>query len=91
MVGDLEDVWREAYDNDLPKSGYAVREQSSDPKRTTYALRMFARAILKRKVKLKPKLTMSDRINYGLLVSRVGKEAAEKALFGMESDDESEE
>ena len=89
MIGDLEEVWRNNYDNDLPQSGYAVRDQSTDPKVATYALRLFAKAILKRKVKLKPKLNLSDRIAYRLLVSREGKEAAEKALFGIESDDES--
>ena len=88
MVGDLEEVWRNNYDHDLPQSGYAVREQSTDPKRATYALRCFAKVVLKRRVDIKPKLSVSDRIAYHLLVSRVGKEAAEKALFGVESDDE---
>ena len=87
MIGDLEEVWRNSYDPELPYSGYAVREQSTDPKRATYALRMFARTILKRKQRFKPTMSMSDRINYQLLVSRVGKEAAEEALFGVDSDE----
>ena len=84
-------MWRNSYDSDLPQSGYNVREQTSDPKKATYALQLFAKAILKRSKKVKPRLSQSDRINFALLVSREGKEAAEKALYGLESDEESEE
>lgn len=90
-IGSPEEVWRNSYDCDLPHSGYNVRQQSSDPMVTTYALRMFAKVLLKRRKRIKPRLSRSDRLNYALLVSREGKEAADRALYGFESDEESEE
>ena len=39
--GDLEDVWRHAYQGGLSKSHYRVREQSTDPDTATKALRRF--------------------------------------------------
>ena len=91
MVGDLEEVWR-VYDPDLPKSGYDVRDQSKDPNVCCYALRLFAKVILGLKKKVKPKLGMSDRINFALLKAMKGKHAAWKALYnGDSSSDEEDE
>ena len=41
--GDLEDVWRHAYQDRLSKSHYRVREQSGDPDTATKALRKLAK------------------------------------------------
>ena len=62
-LGSPEEVWRNSYDSDLPHSGYNVRQQSSDPMVTTYALRMFAKVLLKRRKRIKPRLSRSDRLN----------------------------
>lgn len=91
MVGDLQEVWRKNYDSELPQSDYKVRQQSTNPKVATYALRLFVKAILKRGRSLKPVLNQTDRLNYALLKSRVGLEAAERALYGNCSSDESDE
>ena len=47
---------------------------------------MFARRHLKRGLDCRPRLSRSERISYALLVSREGKEAADKPLFGEEED-----
>ena len=89
MVGDLEEVWR-VYDPELPKSGYNVRTQSTDPNVTCYALRLFAKVILKRNKSLKPKLGVSDRLNFALLKALKGKQAAWDALYDEQSSDDEE-
>ena len=76
------------YDPDLPKSGYDVRVQSTDPKVCCYALRLFAKVILQRNKKVKPKLGVSDRLNFALLKALKGKKAAWNALFNEDSSDE---
>ena len=91
MVGDLEEVWRQNYDPDLPKSDFKGRKQSTEPKIAAYAQRVFAKAILKSGRKLKPVLNQHDRLSYALLKSREGREAADRALFGDWSSDESDE
>ena len=90
IIGDLEEVWR-VYDPDLPKSGYDVRDQSTDPKVCCYVLRLFAKVILKRNKKVKPKLGVSDRLNFAVIKALKGKQAAWNALFDEESSDEDEE
>ena len=87
MIGDLEEVWR-VYDSDLPKSGYDVRVQSTDPNITCYALRLFAKVILERQKKLRPKLNTSDRLNFAVLKALKGKKAAWKALYDEDSSDD---
>ena len=89
MVGDLEEVWR-VYDPDLPKSGYNVRTQSTDPEVCCYALRLFGKVVLGREQKIKPKLGKSDRLHFALLKALKGKKHAWKALFDEESSDEDE-
>ena len=75
-------MWRNNYDPDLPRSDYKIRVQTTDPRTATYALRMFARRVLKRGLKCRPRLNQSDRIAYALLKSREGQEVADRALFG---------
>ena len=89
MVGDLEEVWR-IYDPELPKSGYNTRTQSTDPAVCCYALRLFAKVILKRNKSLKPKLGISDRLNFALLKALKGKQAAWDALYDEQSSDDEE-
>ena len=48
--GDLEEVWRDSYQDSLHKSHYRVREQSTDPDTATKALRSFARWINGKKI-----------------------------------------
>ena len=48
--GDLEEVWRDAYQDGLHKSHYRVREQSKDADTATKALRSFAKWINGRKI-----------------------------------------
>ena len=89
MIGDLEEVWRDGYDPELPKSGYNIREQSLDPNKCCYALRLFAKVVLKRNKRVKPKLNKSDRLKFALLKALKGKEAAWKALYNDSSDESS--
>ena len=41
--GDLEEVWRDSYQDSLHKSHYRVRQQSTDPDTATKGLRRFAK------------------------------------------------
>ena len=41
--GDLEDVWRHAYQGHLNKSNYRVREQARDPDVASRSLRLLAK------------------------------------------------
>jgi len=83
----LEEVWRNNYDPDLPRSDYKIRTQSTDPRTACYALRMFAQRVLKRGLEFRPRLNRSDRLSYALLKSREGQEAADRALFGDEEEE----
>ena len=47
--------------------------------------------ILKRNKKVKPKLGVSDRLNFAVIKALKGKQAAWNALFDEESSDEDEE
>ena len=82
MLLSLEEVWRNNYDPDLPRSDYKIRTQSTDPRTATYALRMFAQRVLKRGLKCTPRLSRSDRLAYALLKSREGQEVADSAMYG---------
>ena len=82
VVGDLQEVWRESYDPDLPPSQFSAREQSKDPSVCCAALRVIARRILKRGKAFPPRLTRQERLLYVHLVHSAGKEAADRALFG---------
>ena len=84
-----EDVWRNNYDSDLPKSDWKIRTQSTDPRTACYALRMFARRVLERGLECRPRLTRNERLSYALLKSREGQDVADRALFG--EDEEMEE
>ena len=83
----LEEVWRKSYDPDLPQSNLKGRQQSRDPKTATYALRLFGKVLLKRGKKVRPRLSQSDRVNFALLVDRVGEDKAEKILWGFDDDE----
>jgi len=83
----LEEVWRKSYDPDLPQSNHKGRQQTRDPKTATYALRLFGKVLLKRGKKVRPRLSQSDRLNFALLVDRVGVDKAEKILWGFDDDE----
>ena len=82
-----EPVWRKSYDPDLPQSNHKGRQQSRDAKTATYALRLFGKVLLKRGKKVRSRLGQSDRINFALLVERVGEDKAEKILWGFDDDE----
>ena len=58
--GDLWEVWHKNYENEVPKSHYSIRTQSTDPVKATVALRKFAN-FLGRGRPVKPKLCTQER------------------------------
>ena len=84
VVQDLEEVWRENYDPDLPKSNWSPtkRDQSPDPSLCTEALRIFRRRVLKRGGAFLPRMSRSERLIYASIRLQHGQEEADKALFG---------
>ena len=88
IMGDLPEVWRKSYDNNLPKTDWKIRTQSTDPEFTCFALRKFANVVLERGKRVKEKLSQDARLSYNLLKALKGRKAALRALDGLSSSDD---
>ena len=88
IMGDLPEVWRKSYDNDLPKTDWKIRTQSTDPDFACFALRKFANVVLERGKRVKERLSRDARLSYSLLKALKGREAALRALDGLSSSDD---
>ena len=86
--GDLYEVWSQHYETDVLKySNFKRRNQSTDPKVATVALKKFAN-YLGRGKKVKVKLTQKKRYLHAILVGQGNKEEAERIRQNLPSDSE---
>jgi len=87
LHGDLFDVWAQHYEQDVEKKfNFKRRNQSTNPKVATVALKKFAN-FLGRGKKVKVRLTQKKRYLHHLLAA-MNPQLAEKIRLGLPSDDE---
>ena len=86
--GDLFDVWAQHYEQDVSRyQSFKRREQSTNPKTATIALKKFAN-FLGRGKKVKVKLSQKQRYLHHILVGQGQVELANKIRDGQPSDDD---
>ena len=86
--GDLFDVWAQHYEQDVSRyQSFKRREQSTNPKTATIALKKFAN-FLGRGKKVKVKLSQRKRYLHHILVGQGQVELANKIRDGQPSDDD---
>ena len=86
--GDLPETWI-VYDEQLPKSSYAIRTQSRIPKVACACLRKIAQYLGAGK-KVKPRLSKQERFSYNVMKGLGMKKKAEKIRLGLPSSSEEE-
>ena len=86
--GDLYEVWSQHYETDVSRySNFKRRNQSTDPKVATVALKKFAN-YLGRGKKVRVKLSQRKRYLHAILVGQGNKEEAERIRQNVPSDSE---
>ena len=86
--GDLYEVWSQHYETDVSKyANFKRRNQSTDPKVATVALKKFAN-YLGRGKKVKVRLSKKNRYLHAILVGQGNEKEAERIRMGLPSDSE---